>query len=56
MSRTDPSADRGQLPYEPGPRCRCTHLETVHQIGTRGRTACSASGCGCRRYDPEVFR
>ena len=56
MSRHDPSAARGQIPYEPGPACRCTHPETVHAIGTRGRTACSASSCGCRRYTPEETR
>lgn len=51
MSRTDPSAAYGQIPYEPG-RCRCGHLEPIHALTDRGkRGGCSASTCACRRYE-----
>lgn len=45
-----------------GPSCRCSHLATSHNIGTRKgvdvRTACShgtaAGPCGCKRYEPST--
>lgn len=53
MSRSDPGAATGQIPYEPT-RCTCTHLVTLHAINTKGqRSACTKSGpraCGCRVF------
>jgi hypothetical protein len=53
VSRRDPGAATGTAvpTTEPDP-CGCGHREAVHAIGTRGRGACSASFCGCRRYAP----
>lgn len=50
MSRQDPSAATGQVPYELG-ECECGELETLHVLNDKGeRRACSASTCSCRRY------
>lgn len=45
MSRTDPGAATGQIPYPPA-RCECTHLVTLHVPNTRGiRARCQQCGC-----------
>lgn len=53
MSREDPAAATGQMPYEPN-YCECAHLVTLHAFNTKGqRAACSASTCDCRRFAGE---
>jgi hypothetical protein len=57
VSRQDPGAATGQVPYEPT-RCTCQQpqvcigLSTLHKpnptTGVRG--ACSNSNCDCRRF------
>lgn len=53
MSRQDPSAATGQMPYEPC-RCTCKHPVQLHAFNTKGqRATCTAhepQACGCRRY------
>ncbi|BCJ64120.1 hypothetical protein Prubr_11410 [Polymorphospora rubra] len=53
MTHQDPGAAAGTIPTEPG-RCECGDLEPIHVIGPRGRGACSASTCDCKRYVPGV--
>jgi hypothetical protein len=55
VSRQDPGAATGQMPYEPG-RCECGDLETLHVLNDKGeRKACSSSTCGCRRYAAQAL-
>lgn len=53
MSAPDPTAARGQQPYDPT-RCACTHLSTLHALNDAGaRRACTASTCNCRAFTEE---
>lgn len=53
MSRQDPGAATGQMPYPPR-RCECGDLDAVHAFDSNGvRAACSSSLCGCRRFVAE---
>lgn len=53
MSRTDPSAATGQVPYPPS-RCTCGHLVTLHSINEKGqRVGCTVRGveaCRCKVF------
>lgn len=57
MSRQDPGAATGQMPYAPA-RCECGHLVTLHAFNTaRLRAACTVRGvkaCGCRLFVAEA--
>lgn len=50
MSRQDPGAATGQVPYDLT-RCTCGCLSSLHAINAAGRrAACSNSNCDCRRF------
>jgi hypothetical protein len=50
MSRQDPGAATGQIPYLPT-RCTCGCLSTLHNLTPAGkRTGCSNSNCSCKAF------
>ncbi|MEU7904148.1 hypothetical protein [Actinoplanes sp. NPDC049118] len=54
MSRQDPGATTGQMPYELS-RCTCGCLSSLHKLTDAGeRATCSNSNCGCRRFTEAV--
>lgn len=50
MSRRDPGAATGGTVRPTVEVCACQHLEALHRLTGRRRTACSTSSCGCKSF------